>query len=90
MKLSHDSFLRMSKTPLERTGSFLFYGNSEFWIQSKINLLLKNNPSLQQIKPRILSQELFLKIKIFFLRFFLLMISLQDPSSLSLGKQLIK
>lgn len=49
--------------PLDTAKSFLFYGNSEFWVQSKIDLLIKNNPSLKNLKFRAVPQELFFENK---------------------------
>lgn len=49
--------------PLGTAKSFLFYGNSEFWVQSKIDLLIKNNPSLKNLKSRSVPQELFFENK---------------------------
>jgi DNA polymerase-3 subunit delta len=61
MKLSHDSFLKLCKNPLGTWKSLLFYGNSEFWVQSKIDYFLQNGLELKNHHPRLISQELILE-----------------------------
>ena len=63
MKLSPDSFFKLCKDPLGETRSLLFYGNSEFWVQSKMDCFLKNNPTIIGFQPRTIPQDLVLENK---------------------------
>ena len=63
MKISHDSFLRLCNNPLKSFKSLLFYGNSDFLAQWKIDHLLKKNPDLIRLQVQQISQEAILESK---------------------------
>lgn len=61
MKISPDSFLRISNQPIKDFKSFLFYGSSEFFVQWKIEHFFKKNPAFVQLETRVISQDSLLE-----------------------------